>query len=206
MIKLLLLDVDGTLTDGKLHLLKSSAPIRSSMSADSGVMGVDSGDRSSANPSAESKRESSPESMLVQESKSFHVHDGLGIVAWRKLGREVAIISGRESGILSARARELGITRVFMGVGDKSNIARNIITGLGLSKDEVACIGDDLNDLGMFRECGLCFTPANACAYLKSKSHVQLSKNGGEGAVREMIEFILQRNEEEYQEFLALYE
>ena len=203
MIKLLLLDVDGTLTDGKLHLLESSAPISPNVCVDSGMTDIKFSDRSHANPSPESNL---AESMLVQECKSFHVHDGLGIVAWRKLGREVAIISGRESRILAARARELGITRVFMGVGDKSNIARNIIAGLGLSKDEVACIGDDLNDLGMFRECGLCFTPANACAYLKSKAHIQLSKSGGEGAVREMIEYILQRNEEEYREFLALYE
>lgn len=184
MIKLLLLDVDGTLTDGKLHLLESSPNCAKDFALDSSLA----------------------ESVLVQESKSFHVHDGLGIVAWRKMGREVAIISGRESPILSARAKELGITRVFMGVGDKSHIARNIIAGLELSKDEVACIGDDLNDLGMFRECGLCFAPANACAYLKSKAHVQLHKNGGEGAVREMIEFILQRSDEEYREFISLYE
>lgn len=93
-----------------------------------------------------------------------------------------------------------------MGVQDKSVIARSIISGLNLSKDEVACIGDDINDLGMFRESGLRFAPANANAYLRSQADVLLTHTGGNGAVREMIEFILQRNEEEYQEFLALYE
>ena len=93
-----------------------------------------------------------------------------------------------------------------MGVEDKSIIARNIISGLNLSKDEVACIGDDINDLGMFRESSLCFAPANANPYMHTKADVVLSCRGGYGAVREMIEFILRRNEEEYQEFLALYE
>lgn len=168
MIRLLLLDVDGTLTNGTINFLE----------LDGGIC----------------------------ESKSFHIHDGLGIVAWLKLGREIAIISGRESKSLRKRASELGITRIFMGVEDKSIIARNIISGLNLSKDEVACIGDDINDLGMFRESSLRFAPANANAYLRTKADVVLSCRGGDGAVREMIEFILQRNEEEYQEFLALYE
>lgn len=168
MIRLLLLDVDGTLTNGTINFLE-----------------LDGG---------------------IYESKSFHIHDGLGIVAWLKLGREIAIISGRESKSLRKRASELGITRIFMGVEDKSIIARNIISGLNLSKDEVACIGDDINDLGMFRESSLRFAPANANAYLRTKADVVLSCRGGDGAVREMIEFILQRNEEEYQEFLALYE
>lgn len=168
MIRLLLLDVDGTLTNGTINFLE-----------------LDSG---------------------IYESKSFHIHDGLGIAAWLKLGREVAIISGRESKALRKRASELGVTRIFMGVEDKSVIARSIISGLNLSKDEVACIGDDINDLGMFRESGLRFAPANANAYLRSQADVLLTHTGGNGAVREMIEFILQRNEEEYQEFLALYE
>lgn len=172
MIRLLLLDVDGTLTDGRIHLLE-----------------LDSGGHA-----------------RIQEAKAFHVRDGLGIVAWLRLGRKIAIISGRESNALRARASELGITRIFMGVQDKSNIARNIISGLNLSKEEVACIGDDVNDLGMFRESGLRFAPADANAYLKSQADVLLASKGGEGAVREMIEFILQRNPEEYQEFLALYE
>lgn len=168
MIKLLLIDVDGTLTDGKLAFVESSE----------GIL----------------------------ESKSFHIHDGLGIVAWLKMGREIAIISGRESKSVAKRASELGITRVFMGVGDKSNIARNIISGLGLTKEEVACIGDDLNDLGMFRECGLRFAPSNANSYIKQKADIILEKAGGEGAVRGMIDFIVSRNEDELREFLSFYE
>ncbi len=168
MIRLLLLDVDGTLTDGKLIFLHQGE--------------------------------------AILEGKSFHIQDGLGLVTWMKMGREVALISGRESKVLSERAKDLGITRVFMGVQDKSNIARNIISGLGLKKEEVACIGDDLNDLGMFKESGLKFAPSNANAYLKQKADIVLTRVGGNGAVREMIDFILQRNEEEYQEFLSFYE
>lgn len=176
MIKLLLLDVDGTLTDGKITFIDSieSASLDSVLSS--------------------------------YESKSFNIQDGLGIVAWLKMGLEVAIISGRESNLTKLRAKELGITRVFMGVGDKSSIAHNIISGLNLSKDEVACIGDDVNDLGMFKECGLCFVPNNANELIKQKADVILQKAGGEGAVREMIDFIISRDKDLLKEFLSLYE
>ncbi len=168
MIKLLLLDVDGTLTDGKVSFMQMDSK--------------------------------------SYEIKSFHIQDGLGIVAWLKMGREIAIISGRESQSVITRAKDLGITRVFMGVDDKSNIARNIISGLNLKKEEVACIGDDLNDLGMFAESGLKFAPNNANDYIKQKADIVLKHCGGEGAVREMIDFILMRNEEDFLEFISLYE
>ena len=174
MIKLLLLDVDGTLTDGKITFIDS----------------IDSANSTSSS----------------YESKSFNIQDGLGIVAWLKMGLEVAIISGRESSITKLRAKELGIKRVFMGVSDKSSVACKIISELNLSKDEVACIGDDVNDLGMFKECGLRFVPNNANDLIKQKADVILQKSGGEGAVREMIDFLISRDESLSKEFLSLYE
>ena len=168
MIKLLLLEVEGTLTDGKIIFLESEG--------------------------------------RAYEGKSFNIQDGLGIVTWLKMGREIAIISGRESKSVQMRAKDLGITRVFMGVGDKSNIARNIISGLGLKKEEVACIGDDLNDLGMFKEAGLRFAPSSANAYLKQKADFVLNHAGGDGAVREMIDFIINKSQDDLKEFLSFYE
>lgn len=165
MIKLLLLDVDGTLTNGDITIDSNGV-----------------------------------------ESKSFSVKDGLGIAAWLKLGKEVAIISGRTSKIVELRAKELGITRIFMGVGNKASIAKNIIAGLNLTKQEVACIGDDLNDLGMFSESGLTFAPNDANEYIKNKADIVVNAGGGKGAVRAMIDFIVNKNEELKKEFLGMYE
>lgn len=168
MIKLLLLDVDGTLTDGKITLIENGKSI--------------------------------------MEAKSFNIKDGLGIVAWLKMGKEVAIISGRESASTRTRAEELGITRVFLGVEDKASTAQKIISGLNVQKNEVACIGDDVNDLGLFAQSGMSFAPSNANAYIKKNADIVLNARGGEGAVREMIDFIISRDEKEQAEFLAMYQ
>lgn len=169
MIKLLLIDVDGTLTDGKITLIQN------------------------------------PKTKEIMEAKSFNIKDGLGIVAWLKMGKEVAIISGRESASVRTRAEELGITRVFLGIENKAREAKKIISGLEVQKNEVACIGDDINDLGLFAECGLSFAPSDANTYIKKKADIVLNARGGEGAVREMIDFIISRDEKDQAEFLANY-
>lgn len=169
MIKLLLIDVDGTLTDGKITLIQN------------------------------------PNSKEIMEAKSFNIKDGLGIVAWLKMGKEVALISGRGSASTRVRAKELGITRVFLGVENKASTARKIMSGLEVQKNEVACIGDDINDLAMFSQCGLCFAPSDANTHIKKKADIVLNARGGEGAVREMIDFIISRDENEQAEFLANY-
>ena len=83
-----------------------------------------------------------------EELKSFNIKDGLALSVWNKqLGRKSAIITGRESSIVQRRAKELGIEFVYMGVSDKGAVVQELLAKLNLASDEVACIGDDLNDL-----------------------------------------------------------
>ncbi|WP_027327472.1 KdsC family phosphatase [Helicobacter pametensis] len=152
MIKLLALDVDGTLTDGKVYY------------SDSG-----------------------------EELKAFNIKDGLGLNIWKKLGRKSAIITGRTSSVVELRARELGIDFVFMGIKDKGEVLQRLQGELQITAREIASIGDDLNDLAMFAHSALSFMPKDGSALLKKHVKYILNAKGGEGAVREMIEMILEQ-------------
>ena len=163
MIKLLVLDVDGCLSDGKL-----------TYSSD----GV--------------------------ETKNFNVKDGLGITTWIKMGGEVAIITGRESEIVKRRADELGIKHLFQGVRDKDRVLKEIVSSLGLKFYELGAIGDDLNDYNMLSLVGRSFTPANGVKELKSLVNTILTCNGGDGAVREMIDILVDENDQR-EEFLSIW-
>ncbi len=153
MIKLLVLDVDGCLTDGSLTY------------------------------SAE-----------WIESKTFNVKDGLGISTWIKMGNHVAIITGRKSKIVQKRAEELGVQHLYQGINDKERVLKEIVEKLDISFDEVAVIGDDLNDFHMLRLAGKSFTPNNGVNEIKEIVDTVLSKKGGEGAVREMIDILVDEN------------
>jgi len=163
MIKLLVLDVDGCLSDGKLVY-----------SAD----GI--------------------------ESKSFNVKDGLGITTWIKLGHHVAIITGRNSSIVEKRAKELGVQHLYQGIRDKNRVLREIIDSLGLYPYEVAAIGDDLNDYGMLSLVGHSFTPKNGVKEIKEIVNTTLNAKGGDGAVREMIDILVDENDQR-EEFLSIW-
>lgn len=152
MIEIVLLDVDGTLSDGKIYY------------SDKG-----------------------------EEYKVFDVKDGLGLRVWKKLGKKSAIITGRNSPIVERRARELGIDELFMGVEDKAEVVKKIQEKHNLSQENIACIGDDYNDLPMFKQSGLKFSPSNAVEAIKKSADIVLSKNGGDGAVREMIEYLMKQ-------------
>ena len=149
-IELIVLDVDGTLTNGAITYTQNG-----------------------------------------DEIKSFCVKDGLAIASWIKLGKQVAIITGRESKIVERRAKELGIKHFYQGVDNKKEILQNILDELGLSMKDVASIGDDLNDYTMLSSSQIAFVPANASIYVKKIADVVLSKKGGDGAVREMIERLI---------------
>lgn len=155
MIKLIVLDVDGTLTDGAITYLDD----------ENGT-----------------------------ELKSFDVKDGMAIAAWNRLGLTSAIITGRTSDIVEKRGKELGCKYVLQGVWDKGEALREIITKEALSKDEVAVVGDDLNDIKMFNESGLSLAPYDCSPRIKKYIHKVLEHSGGKGAVREAIEYILERN------------
>jgi len=154
MIELLVLDVDGTLTDGK-------------------IIYTSNGD----------------------ELKNFDVKDGLAIASWIKmLNKKVAIITGRKSKLVEKRAAELGITHLYQGIHNKDEVLQGILDKENLSWEQTAGIGDDLNDLKMLKKVGLSFCVGDAVSEVKEVSDVVCMKNGGFGAVREMIEYILKRD------------
>jgi 3-deoxy-D-manno-octulosonate 8-phosphate phosphatase (KDO 8-P phosphatase) len=139
------------------------------------------------------------------EIKSFNVKDGLAIASWRKLGKQVAIITGRKSKIVERRAKELRIEHFYQGVDNKKEVLENILAKLDISMDSVAAIGDDLNDLSMLKAAKISFVPQDASSYVDKIADVILTKRGGEGAVREMIEYLIKKENLE-DKYLALWQ
>lgn len=151
MIELVVLDVDGTLTDGK-------------------IIYTDTGD----------------------ELKNFDVKDGLAIASWtKKFNKKAAIITGRKSKLLERRAKDLGITHLYQGIEDKQGMLEHILEKENLTWDNVAVIGDDLNDYRMLKKAALSFAPSDAAKEVVELVNVVCQKKGGDGAVREMVEYIL---------------
>lgn len=127
--------------------------------------------------------------------KRFDVKDGFILQQWNvKLGGISAIITGKTSKIVKTRAKELGVKYCFQGVSNKLEKAREILELENLSFDECAVIGDDLNDICLLKEIKMSFAPKNASKEAKKYANFRLSKNGGHGAVREMIEKVLEKN------------
>jgi 3-deoxy-D-manno-octulosonate 8-phosphate phosphatase (KDO 8-P phosphatase) len=160
-IELVVLDVDGTMTDSRITYSEAG-----------------------------------------DEIKSFNVKDGLAIAAWRKLGKQVAIITGRSSKIVARRAKELRIEHFYQGIENKREVLESLLQKLDLTMENVAAIGDDLNDLQMLKAAKLSFVPRDASSYVDKIATVILSKKGGDGAVREMIEYLIIKEglEEKYLE------
>lgn len=152
-IKILVLDVDGTLTDGKLYM----------------------DDKDNA-------------------LKAFNVRDGFAIVNWLKLGGEVAIITGKSSNIVERRAKELGIKYVVQGSKNKTQDLKKILERLNLSFENVAYMGDDLNDIGLMKKIALPACPHDAVLEVLEICKFISNKNGGEGAVRDLLEHIMKAN------------
>jgi len=163
-IELIVLDVDGTMTDSRITYSETG-----------------------------------------DEIKSFNVKDGLAIASWRKLGKQVAIITGRKSSIVARRAKELHIEHFYQGIHNKKEVLENLLKKLDLTMDNVAAIGDDLNDLQMLKSAKISFVPRDASAYVDKVATVVLSKKGGNGAVREMIEQLIVKEglEKKYLELWA---
>lgn len=129
----------------------------------------------------------------VEEFKTFDVKDGFGIVSWHKLGRKTAIITGRSSGVVTKRAKELGIHHLYQDVKNKKAVLEEILLKEGLRMDQVAAIGDDLNDLSLLRAVGLSFCPKDAMPLVQNEVNVILTKEGGRAAVREMIDIVIEK-------------
>ncbi len=150
-IELLLLDVDGVLTDGVIAI------------DDRGV-----------------------------ELKHFYVRDGSALAIWRRAGKRAAVLSGRRSASVTRRAAELGLDPVVQGVADKLPPFRRIAADLGLDPRQVCYIGDDLPDLPVLRHVGLAACPADAAPEVRAAAHYVARAAGGRGAVRDVIETILE--------------
>ncbi len=149
-IQLIVFDVDGVLTDGKLHI------------------GSDG-----------------------EEYKSFHTQDGMGISLARYAGIKTAIITGRKSKAVDKRAAELKIDYLYQGIHQKLEVLEGIASDLNIELRQICYIGDDINDLPILKVVGFPAAPLNAVELVKQHVQFVAKSNGGEGAVREIIEKIL---------------
>lgn len=162
-IKLLLLDVDGVLTDGKLYFGNNG-----------------------------------------EEFKAFSILDGHGIKMLQNSGVKVGIVTGRESQLVSNRARELGVEILLQNCGDKKQAVQQIAKDLQLAPAQIAFMGDDYPDLPAMRSVGLALTVANAHPVVVSHAHWQSNKAGGAGAVRDACDWLMEA-QETYADALSNY-
>jgi len=152
-IELLVLDVDGVLTDGGLIVHSDGS-----------------------------------------ESKRFHTLDGHGIRLWERAGGKVALISGRTSEPVNRRAKELEIVYVLQDCHFKLPALEGLLRDTGLKPESVAYVGDDLMDVPPMRRVGFAAAVANAVEEVKAQADYVTTRAGGQGAVREVIEYILKNS------------
>ena len=125
------------------------------------------------------------------EAKGFHAQDGAGITIARIAGIKAGLITRRNSETVALRARDLKLEQVHQGIRDKLKAFREILAAEGLSASEVAFVGDDVIDLPVMRNCGFSVAVANARPEVKAGAHYVTPHAGGDGALRDVIEFIL---------------
>lgn len=127
------------------------------------------------------------------EWKKFNTADSAGVIFMRKLNIPVGIITGEDTRIVQRRAEKLNIDYLFMGIRNKLEVAEKLCKELGIELAEnVAYIGDDINDIPLLEKVKISATPANAPDYVKKYAKWNLEKEGGKGAFREFCERILQ--------------
>ncbi|WP_320045811.1 HAD-IIIA family hydrolase [uncultured Ilyobacter sp.] len=149
-IKIIVLDVDGTLTDGKLYIDNTGL-----------------------------------------ETKAFNVKDGMAIAQGIKYGMKFAIVTGKNSHIVKARAQELGIEEVHQKVSNKIKILDEILEKYELTYEETAYMGDDINDIPAIMRAGMSGAPSDSSNDILQMVDFRASSKGGKGAVREFVEYIL---------------
>ena len=127
-----------------------------------------------------------------QEFKAFHSHDGLGMKMLKASGVEMAIITGRSSNVVIKRAENTGVAHFYQGVEDKLEALEHLAQKLGLELSQCAFMGDDVVDLPPMRRSGLAISVPAAPPLVKQHSHYVTTLEGGHGAVREVVELIMQ--------------
>lgn len=125
------------------------------------------------------------------EMKRFNAHDGYGIARARDLGIKFGIISGRDTPVVTRRAKDLKIVELHQGRIDKVTVFRDIQKRHKLAENEFCFIGDDVFDLPLLELVGLSIAPANAIAEVKKRVDYVCKAKGGDGAVREAVDMIL---------------
>jgi len=176
-IKLLLFDVDGVLTDGKLFIFPAPAGAQQTV--------LD----QSAKHSGEGGFGLHSQTMI--EAKGFHAHDGTAISLARLAGIKTGLITKRVSETVALRARDLKLEHVYQGIQDKRTAFEEILRQERLKPSEAAFVGDDGIDLPVMRHCGLAIAVANARREVKLEAHYVTLHAGGDGALRDAVEYIL---------------
>jgi 3-deoxy-D-manno-octulosonate 8-phosphate phosphatase (KDO 8-P phosphatase) len=128
----------------------------------------------------------------VMESKAFHAHDGLGLLLCHHIGLPIGVISGRESQALTEQAARMHIAYLKQGFLDKEEPFQQMLADAAINAQEAAFIGDDFTDVPLMRQAGFAVAVANARPEVKAQAHYVTLAEGGRGAVREVIEIILQ--------------
>ena len=128
------------------------------------------------------------------ELKKFNTSDSAGILFCKTLNIKTGIITGEQTEIVKRRAAKLDVDYLFLGAKNKVQIVKSIIEEMGISMQEVAYIGDDLNDIYLLKEVGYSATPSNAPSYVKEVAKYHIPVAGGQGAFRCFVETILEEN------------
>ena len=125
------------------------------------------------------------------ETKTFHTQDGYGLRMLLEAGLEIAIVTGRQSGAVSARMAELGITHVYQGARHKAAVLTQLLASVAIEPLQAAAVGDDVPDLDLFNGVGTGIAVANATTPVLAAAQWVTRRTGGHGAVREIADAIL---------------
>ena len=142
---------------------------------------------------------------LGHETKRFNAKDGLGIAIWRRMGGEVAVITGRAGQAVRHRLEELGVRQLHSGTSDKAAALRAVAAAVGAGPEAIAFVGDDLPDLPAMRACGYPVAVYDAAAEVRAAAAYVTSAPGGRGAVREVVEHLL-RSQDRWNDALAMFD
>src|SRR5690242_18961268 len=176
-IKLVLFDVDGVLTDGKLFFFPAPAHTRQTIHQSAAKHGGQGGFGLA--------------SETIVEAKGFHAHDGTAISLARMAGIRTGLITKRISETVALRARDLKLEYVYQGIQDKLGTFKEILKKAQVSADDACFVGDDVIDLPVMWNCGFAVAVANARDEVKRDAHYVTKHSGGNGALRDEIEFVL---------------
>ena len=122
------------------------------------------------------------------ELKKFHTYDSAGVLFCKKLNVPVGILTGEITEIVAKRAEKLKVDYLYQGVENKLDVAKDLCNKYNIDLNDVAYIGDDLNDISLLKSVGFSACPSSAPNYIKKIVHTVLNKNGGEGVFREFVE------------------